>query len=161
MADLVYSELLGDALSKETRKERRNVLVASVLGFAVVTMDIVPAKVSALGIEFDAPARSAFLILIAGAVVYFLVAFCVYGCADFFVWKKKFHGYEIFKEQQVKYWTKQDQLDDDEAHEGVPRREYLYRYHSPLALTRIVWEFVTPIALACVCIALLVVKRFF
>jgi H+/gluconate symporter-like permease len=159
MSDPHYAELLGDALSKETRKERRNVLVASLVGFAVATMDIVPAKLSALGIEFNAPAQSAFLILIASAVAYFLVAFCMYGLADFFVWKKKVHDYEVFKEQEIKNWSQQDQLDYDEIHESVPKREYLYRLHPSLVLTRMIWELVIPIVLAISSMWVVIAKR--
>jgi H+/gluconate symporter-like permease len=159
MSDPYYAELLGDALSKETRKERRNVLVASLVGFAVATMDIVPAKLSALGIEFNAPAKSAFLILIASAVAYFLVAFCVYGLADFLVWKKKAHDYEVFKEQEAKNWLQQDQLDYDEIYKSVPKRQYLHRLHPSLALTRMIWELVVPVALCIPSIWLVLAKR--
>lgn len=83
MADPYFSDLLGDPLSDITRKERRNLLFASTVGCAIVSMDMVPTKLSALGIDFSSPAQSSFLILVAVVIAYFFFAFVTCGLADF------------------------------------------------------------------------------
>ena len=85
MSEPLITDVLADPLSDVTRKERRNVLIASTVALSVVLMGLIPSKVSALGIELGAPAQKSFLVLVAALVLYFLLAFVIYGLTDLFV----------------------------------------------------------------------------
>jgi hypothetical protein len=74
--------LLKDALTDETRKERRNLLAASIVAIIIAWLNIVPEKISALGIDLKAPQQVKFLLLTAVVVAYFLVMFFFYAMAD-------------------------------------------------------------------------------
>jgi hypothetical protein len=56
-----YEEKLRAVESEETRKFRRNVLIASLIGIGMSVTGAVPKKIEALDIEFDANNRFAFL----------------------------------------------------------------------------------------------------
>jgi len=71
-----------DPLEGLTRKERRNLLAVSTAAIAVTQMRLIPTKVAALGIEFESINQSAFLKILAGVLVYFLVAFLIYSVSD-------------------------------------------------------------------------------
>lgn len=59
---------LSDPLSELTRKERRNLLIASTVGIAVAKIGIIPEKISALGIDFSSSNKGALLLLLIGVV---------------------------------------------------------------------------------------------
>ena len=65
--------LLSDLLSDLTRKQRRNLLLVSAIGIAIVHSSLVPTKISALGIEFSQTETSLLLSLIAFVVLYFFI----------------------------------------------------------------------------------------
>jgi hypothetical protein len=71
--------LLGDPLSKVARAERRTLLGVSTIGIVIAKSGLVPAKITALGIEFDQADQSLLLKMLAWIVVYFL------GNSDFVV----------------------------------------------------------------------------
>ena len=83
--------LLTDCLSEVTRRERRNLLGISMLSIAMVHANLVPTKITALGIEFGQNDRGTLLFMISLAVIYFLVAFVVYGASDFSAWRLEFN----------------------------------------------------------------------
>lgn len=78
--------LLGDPLSEEARKERRNLLGLSAVGIAIAKIGLLPTKIAALGIEFNAASRPLLMKAFAGVVAYFLAAFIIYSSADFVCW---------------------------------------------------------------------------
>lgn len=74
--------LLSDPLGKTARQERNRLLLSSLLGLAVSKAHIIPTKISSLGIDFSGANQRAFVFLLALAVLYFLVAFALYGLMD-------------------------------------------------------------------------------
>lgn len=158
MADSYFSDLLGDPLSDITRKERRNLLVASTTGIAIVSMDMIPTKLSALGIDFSSPAQSSFLILVTAVIAYFFFAFVTCGLADFFVWRSKYQEHLVARERESKNWSLDDQLEYEEQHRDLPRADWLYHWHSPVATARLLFEFLVPLIAGVVAICMLLYK---
>jgi hypothetical protein len=150
-----HVELLSDPLSSETRKERRNLLAASVVGFIVATMNVIPTRISALGIELPSPARNYFLYIVIAVTVYFMVAFVVYGTTDYFTWRHKKQEYLTNLEVYMDDWGPDDQRAQDLIDERVPRVNWLYDWMSPVARIRVGFEFALPIVIGFVVIALL------
>jgi hypothetical protein len=84
MTDIDPEEiLLQDPLSKVTRQERSRLLVVSLIGTLVAKAGIVPTKISALGIELSSANQKMFLHSLSAVVLYFLIAFALYGWFDF------------------------------------------------------------------------------
>jgi hypothetical protein len=81
------AHLLRDALSKETRDERRNLLLVSAVGLIVERTGLIPSKIEALGIEFNSLNQSSLLWIIAIFVGYFWFAFLTYSLTDFLAWR--------------------------------------------------------------------------
>jgi hypothetical protein len=75
--------LIVDPLSEVTRKERRNLLIFSVLSYAIFKTGLIPTKITALGVEFSSTDQTALLRVLAGLVAYFLLTFVVYGASDY------------------------------------------------------------------------------
>lgn len=83
MADISpHLKLLEDALTEETRKERRNLLIASTVGIAIVKTGLIPKEVSAFGVVTDVNEKGLLWVL-TGVTIYFLIAFLVYAYADY------------------------------------------------------------------------------
>ena len=78
---------LRDPLSEVTRKERRMLLGIGVLAVFVAKTGLIPSKISALGVDLEKSNQQAFLIVLAAVVSYFVLAFTIYGLADFLAWR--------------------------------------------------------------------------
>lgn len=136
---------LGDPLSDVTRRERRNLLAASTIAVLTAHAGLIPKQISALGIELTSGNQSDFLILLAAVVIYFLVAFGVYGFADFLLWRHKYHDYLEKAEITSQNCTQDDQMNYDELRRHVPSIAWLYRISKPAAHLRIAFEFPLPV----------------
>jgi len=86
-------DMLSDPLSEVTRKERRNLIGSALTYIIVVKLELVPSKISALGIELSSPAQDTFLSIFALIVCYFLCAFGLYAISDVLVWRQRFQQY--------------------------------------------------------------------
>jgi len=75
-------DFVGDGLSEVTRKERRNLLLSSTIGIAIVAMEMKPSQISALGLTFGPDHQSKFLALCSAIVFYFFWAFFISALAD-------------------------------------------------------------------------------
>jgi hypothetical protein len=78
---------LKDPLSEVTRNERKTLLGLSAIGIVVAKTGLVPTKISALGIEFDARDQTALLRILAGIIAYFVAAFLVYAIPELLAWR--------------------------------------------------------------------------
>lgn len=56
-----------DPLSEVTRKQRRNLMIASVVGFLVSQVGLLPTRIEVSGIEFSTPSQRAFIIVVGAA----------------------------------------------------------------------------------------------
>jgi len=120
MSEVDPSSFLADPLSQISRAERRNLLIASTVGLLVGHVGLVPTRISELGLDFNTPEQTAFLILLALVVVYMEFAFCIYATADFFMWRKWYYDYRVAAERASSNWTLEDQMAEDEIHQSVP-----------------------------------------
>ena len=78
--------LLGELLADNTLKMRRWLLVLTVVSFYMSTAHMVPTKISALGIEFNALNQEQFLRISGYVLMYFFGSFFIYACIDIARW---------------------------------------------------------------------------
>ncbi len=150
--------LHADPLSDGARKERRNLVIASVLGLLVSRVGLVPTRVAILGIEFSSPSQRAFVFVVGAVIAYFLVAFVIYGLSDFFAWRKRYQDYIEQIEVSARNWTQEDQQEYEELHADIPRATWIYSGSKPLAVARVLFEFLLPILIGCVSLILLCIR---
>lgn len=146
MAESDPSSFLGDPLSVISRLERRNLLIASTVGLLAGHVGLIPTRISALGLEFDAPAQSAFLVVLGLVVFYMASAFFIYSIADFFIWRKRYYDYKIAVEKEASNWTQEDQEAYDEMRKSVPPIHWYWQKAYLIAWSRVAFEFALPLA---------------
>ena len=137
--------LLRDQLSKETRTERRTLLGVSAIGIVIVKTGLVPAKISALGIEFNQTDQRSLLLAVAAVTIYFLIAFLIYAASDFLLWRTTFSA--------IQPADKPGEL------QQVFRGSILLRMYTPLSFLRAFFEFGLPILISLYAIILLIRGR--
>lgn len=145
MSEADPSTFLQDPLSQISRLERRNLLIASTIGLLVGHVDLIPNRISALGLEFNAPAQNAFLMLLALVVAYMIFAFSVYAVADFFIWRKRYYDFAIATEREATNWTLEDQKAYDELRLAEPPIQWYWQKASLIGWLRITVEFAFPL----------------
>ena len=141
--------LLHDPLSEVTRKERRMLLAVSMVGITLVKMELVPTKISALGIEFAKTNQQSLLSIVALVVFYFVIAFLLYASSDFLAWQKTIRarlidiGRERLEKEQAnpELFSREREL----AYEYSRRGQYLYVLSKPVAAARAIFEFLLPV----------------
>lgn len=136
---------LEDPLSQISRLERRNLLIASTLGLLVGHVGLVPTSITALGLEFTAPAQNAFLILMALLVAYLIFSFGIYALADFFIWRKRYYDCMIAREDEANNWTQEDQEEYNKLRLSVPPIHWYWQKSPFIAGIRIAFEFLLPL----------------
>lgn len=149
-------EYLADPLSSIARAERRNLLLAATLAILIAHVNLVPTRMSALGLEFAPPAQASFLVVTALVVGYFMLAFATYALADLFVWRKRYYDYLAAVERESKDWTLQDQIEHDEVHANLPTIDWYYQWSPRVANVRMLFEFVLPLLVGAYAISALI-----
>lgn len=84
--------LLHDPLTEVTRKERRILLGACAIAFTIARTELVPSKISALGVEFTAGDQKSLFSIMALFITYFLWAFLTYAISDFVAWRVAYYS---------------------------------------------------------------------
>jgi hypothetical protein len=138
-------EFLVDQLSPITRAERRNLLLASIIGVLVGKAGLIPTKISEFGITLSSPDQGTFVVVVFCTVIYFLCAFVIYGAADFFIWRKKYQDYLEHVDTYMERWSEQDQHNYEECHSRVPEIAWLYQRAKSVAFVRVFFEYALPI----------------
>ena len=149
-------EYLAEPLSSIARAERRNLLLAATLAILIAHVNLVPTRMSALGLEFAPPAQASFLVVTALVVGYFMLAFATYALADLFVWRKRYYDYLAAVERESKDWTLQDQIEHDEVHANLPTIDWYYQWSPRVANVRMLFEFVLPLLVGAYAISALI-----
>ncbi|MFD4120770.1 hypothetical protein ACFWQD_05610 [Alcaligenes faecalis] len=142
------SDYLVDPLSPLSRAERRNLLLASFIGFLISTAGLIPTKLSAFGIELSAPQQSAFTFAAALVIGYFLLAFLAYSVPDLLVWRKKYQDYLEGVEAAGRNWTQEDQWHHDDLLGSLPNIKWLYQSSPVVAYLRLVFDYALPVVFA-------------
>lgn len=124
---------LSDSLSPATSNSRKHLLVSSALGIAIAKMEIVPNKISALGIEFNDLNKVSFTYLIAAICCYFAISFITYAINDFLQWRSS------VKQTHLAYGLRASMA-------GLDSRSNLA--HSLASMLRIVIDYLLPVAVA-------------
>jgi uncharacterized membrane protein YqjE len=87
--DPPLSDLAADPLRERTQAQHRNVLIVSSLAILIAQLNLVPKKISALGVELQSDDQNAIRIALVLAVVYFFTAFSLSAIADYIVWSER------------------------------------------------------------------------
>lgn len=156
---------VSDPLSPHTRSVRKSLLIASVIAIFIATTGLIPAKISALGIEFSQADRGSMLWVLGLVVAFLLVSFAVTASADFAAWWMSFSAKAWEEESQSYDNVRQSMLESrsltDEDREELATVErrigamwrnagHVGRYSllqllvGPISWARIVIEFVAP-----------------
>lgn len=143
---LVAPELkVRDPLSDVTRKERRSLLGISGIGLIIVNVGLLPAKINALGIEFDSPNKQTLLRFLALIILYYLIAFVIYAASDFITWRSAFiaeYKKAISQEEDQGGYT------DERANDIIAMEKYWRSLSTPTSIIRSVFEFIVPIVIS-------------
>jgi hypothetical protein len=117
--------LADDFLGEDLRRHRRDLQLVAVASLVVVALDLVPEKISALGVDFKETEQSRLLWTLFALTLAFLALFLFHAWSALSRWCDAFHAGEA--EQRVF----QDQIPDrqawirarlDEAHGADPSR---------------------------------------
>ncbi len=138
------TDFLGDPLSPVSRKARRDLLIASIVGILVSSAGLVPTRISALGIDLSLREQGGFTLLVMFVVLYFLGTFVLYGTSDYFVWRKRYQDYLEQMEVAAENWSEADQLAHDERRKRLPDIGWLWQRSKAVAFCRSFFEFGLP-----------------
>lgn len=134
------SIVLKDPLTPTTRKARRNLLVTSLIAVIIVFTGLIPTKITALGVEFTEVNQISLLIILGLVVMYFLMAFAIFGISDYRSWKLMTEEKDLFKlvskELDKLYSIDEDNLDGQDKFEHMERKGYLEKLHPILKTDR-------------------------
>ena len=149
---------LHDSLSDVTRKERRFLLGTSLLGIAIVKTGLIPSKIPSLGIVFEGGNQRLLLIIIFSVILYFFIAFIIYGISDFLAWWLVIKGGEIKKrveqyEAEIRGWdiplekiapNTNDAQIDNYKRELLKKVKFHFKLVTPISFFRVFFDYVIP-----------------
>lgn len=141
-----FSDRLREPFNETTRKTRRNLLAASVLGVVIAKVGLIPSKISAFGIDFTAANQQSLVLLLAFAIAYFGLAFIVYLYSELVAWQIVFRSQELEQLKEESH-RRRDSLPDEEKwfHD---RARFTYIQARPTFFIRIFVELVVPVGFA-------------
>jgi hypothetical protein len=149
---------LEDPLSDVTRRERKFLLGTSAIAIIVSQTGMVPSKVSALGIDFEAADQAALLRVFAAVIAYFFAAFVIYGCSDYLHWRLR---YDDARKTLFLNHVKNIDINklDEYAVDHPLRLRGLQRISPLVSIMRGIFEFLLPLLVAAASIYLLLTHR--
>ena len=145
-----FTDRLREPLNETTRKSRRNLLAASILGIVTAKVGLLPTKISAFGVEFSTSNLEALMTLLCLAIVYFLVTFIVYIVSEL-------QGWQLLISSKQLEQLKKESLSNDpfynskqEDMERMFRDKLLsvYQRTKPIFYTRLAVELLIPACIA-------------
>lgn len=104
-----------DPLGEAARKERKALLVTSLIALAMATAGLVPSEINFLGIKMSLIKQPAIFWLIVAVVIYFLISFVVYAIPDFFKWWTRYRKWQFELEKESWEWELKHGPYDSEA----------------------------------------------
>jgi hypothetical protein len=144
LSEPTFADFLIDPLTPESRKTRRDLLIASTVGVLAAWGGLVPTKISALGIDLSLGAQRGLTWALAAVVLYLTVAFTVYGVADYFNWRLRYQDYRERVENESDNWGPQDQEQYDDMKRRVGDVSHLYARAPHIAKARVAIDIFAP-----------------
>ncbi|HCG5966289.1 TPA: hypothetical protein NJ473_004385 [Vibrio parahaemolyticus] len=80
------TDQLREPLNETTRKVRRNLLAASLVGLVTTKVGHIPTQITAFGIAFSTSNLEALMLLITAITVFYLVSFSIYIASELQGW---------------------------------------------------------------------------
>jgi len=139
------SDFLADPLSSICRLERRNLLIANMVGILIVEVGLIPTQISTLGITLSFKEQNTFIFIIACMIMYFSSAFIIYAINDFFIWRKKYQDYLISVVTYLENSSQEDEYEYQQRRNEPPEIAWLYNLSKPMAYLRVSFDFILPI----------------
>ncbi|HDM8137811.1 TPA: hypothetical protein P0E12_002044 [Vibrio harveyi] len=145
-----FTDRLREPLNETTRKARRNLLAASVLGIVTSKVGLVPTKISAFGVEFSSSNLEALMTLLALSIGYFLITFVVYITSELQGWQLLITSKQLLelKEERISNSTPFDSRDSKIEAEFQERMYSVYSRTKPVFYTRLFVEVLIPSVIA-------------
>ena len=135
------SEKLQDPLCETTRKQRRNLLLFSVIGIVIAKARIIPTEISALGIKFSHGDSESLLNILSWVIIYYLITYIVYSYSEFL----SLRMWSLEKEEKYRR--------EMERHAGIDESPYMYGMRGSYALRiRTYFEFFIPILISIIAV---------
>lgn len=138
--------VMATTISEQTVKERKFLLLTSAVGLFISFTGSVPTKFSALGIEFSAKEQNAFVVAVIATVIYFMLAFVIYGWSDFLRWRIEYQKLIEADVRDMLNWSREDQekYDQDEIYFHINRLNWPYKLRKPTVLLVVAFEYILP-----------------
>ncbi len=143
----VIEERLKQPLSDTSSKAKKNLLLSSLLGFAITELGLMPSQISLLGISLEQGNQSALILLILLLVLYTFITFIVSMTADLLSWKVIF----LIKREEMLLSIKDfdiSHLDKETAIKHLRTERKLINQTKFVFLTRIFIDVVIPVSFA-------------
>jgi len=154
---------LGDFLNESTRKTRHWLLSSSLICLLITYAEIIPNKISALGIEFSTKNQESLLKVFSLVLIYFLITFLVHAWSDYVRWlltinNNRKNYYNKIKDRTFENKDKPEPTENQLRRAQHIQEEYIDKIEEnafmaefivlPLSVIKILWEFALPIILA-------------
>ena len=154
-----FSERLREPLNETTRKARRNLMGAALIGIVITKVGLVPEKISAFGVEFTSANQHALLMLLIAAILYFALGFIVYAYSELTAWQIIFTSKEIealkeeikdntLKKTSVTAYSSLARINEEENNKFKQHVRFLYFRSKPTFYLRLSVELLIPIIFA-------------
>ena len=159
---------LQDPLTDVTRKNRRNVLIISIVSIAIAYTGLIPKKIPAFSIEFDITRQGAFLWTLFSINIYLLFAFVVSSLPDFCAWTIKCLKQELktnsdatmdehYKEEPS---SEADYLIRDDTDKFNTKIDNVLKHSRTIYLVRGIFDFILPVFICLFSIYVLFIKAY-
>lgn len=142
-----FSDRLREPLNDTSRKVRRNLLAASVIGVFIAKVGLIPSKFAVFGIEFSEANQDALLILLIFVIAYFAITFLVYVSSELVAWQMIFRSEEMERLQEQ---VRRSENSFDSEHEKYiwEKARYTYFQAKPAFFIRLFVEVAIPVVFA-------------
>jgi len=142
-----FSDRLREPLNETSRKVRRNLLAASVVGVFIAKVGLIPSKFAVLGIEFSEANQDALLTLLIFVIAYFAFTFLVYVSSELVAWQMIFRSEEM-ERLQKQAGRSRHSIDSEHERYLWEKARYTYFQARPAFFVRLFVEVVVPIVFA-------------
>ena len=143
----VFSDRLREPLNETTRKVRRNLLAASVVGVILSKVGLIPSKFSAFGIEFSESNQDALMSLLVFVILYFSITFLAYVYSELIAWQLIFRSEEM---ERLEKQSRRSPESIDSEHEKYlwEKARHTYFQAKPTFFLRLIVEIAIPLIFA-------------